>query len=298
MPPELLAKVLRGAELQPGLRDHRVPRSGAARPGVVSDQGPGRRRTADGCRPSSRRRSSDSGLDYPPVPPRYHSGYFSHIFESGYSAGYYAYLWSEVLARDTGEWFSAHGGLTRANGDILRAGAIARPQRRSRRCCSATSTARARDRAAARVPRARRRRLGAPAATASRRVRSIAAMRCRKHSSSGSASPSSRALSRRSRGFRSPRAAGRPRRPAAPTCGVRGAVPVLLRRSAVTMATASPSVPAQSWPCGSIGRSLRVMPSACASRPISRTSRVSSSAESGIGEGTSRSRRAWSRPAP
>ena len=48
---------------------------------------------------------SDSGLDYAPVPPRYHSAYFSHIFASGYSAGYYAYLWSEVLARDTGQWF-------------------------------------------------------------------------------------------------------------------------------------------------------------------------------------------------
>jgi peptidyl-dipeptidase Dcp len=67
-----------------------------------------------------------SGLDYAPVPPRYHSGYFSHIFESGYSAGYYAYLWSEVLARDTGEWFHAHGGLTRANGDVLRTDVLSR----------------------------------------------------------------------------------------------------------------------------------------------------------------------------
>lgn len=61
-----------------------------------------------------------SGLDYAAVPPRYHSTYFSHIFESGYSAMYYAYLWSEVLARDTGQWFHAHGGLTRANGEVLR----------------------------------------------------------------------------------------------------------------------------------------------------------------------------------
>jgi peptidyl-dipeptidase Dcp len=67
-----------------------------------------------------------SGLDYPPVPPRYHSTYFTHIFESGYSAGYYAYLWSEVLARDTGEWFHTHGGLTRANGDFLRAQVLSR----------------------------------------------------------------------------------------------------------------------------------------------------------------------------
>ena len=73
-----------------------------------------------------------SGLDYAPVPPRYHSAYFSHIFDGGYSAGYYAYLWSEVLARDTGQWFHAHGGLTRANGEYLRAhDPVARAQRGS-----------------------------------------------------------------------------------------------------------------------------------------------------------------------
>jgi peptidyl-dipeptidase Dcp len=67
-----------------------------------------------------------SGLDYPPVPPRYHSSYFSHIFTSDYSAGYYAYLWSEVLARDTGQWFYTHGGLTRSNGDYLRSRVLSR----------------------------------------------------------------------------------------------------------------------------------------------------------------------------
>jgi peptidyl-dipeptidase Dcp len=60
------------------------------------------------------------GVFYPPIPPRYHSAYFSHIFSSGYSAAYYAYIWSEVLARDTGQWFRQHGGMTRANGDVFR----------------------------------------------------------------------------------------------------------------------------------------------------------------------------------
>ncbi|HET9448109.1 MAG TPA: M3 family metallopeptidase, partial [Steroidobacteraceae bacterium] len=59
-----------------------------------------------------------AGLDFAPVPPRYRSTYFAHIFASptGYSAGYYAYIWSEVLARDTEHWFDTHGGLKRENG--------------------------------------------------------------------------------------------------------------------------------------------------------------------------------------
>ncbi|MGH9641455.1 MAG: M3 family metallopeptidase [Terriglobales bacterium] len=54
------------------------------------------------------------------VPPRYRSSYFSHIWSTGYAAGYYAYLWSEMLDDAAYDWFTHHGGLTRANGDRLR----------------------------------------------------------------------------------------------------------------------------------------------------------------------------------
>jgi peptidyl-dipeptidase Dcp len=54
------------------------------------------------------------------VPPRYRSSYFSHIWGGGYSAGYYAYSWTQMLADDAYQWFEEHGGLTRANGDRLR----------------------------------------------------------------------------------------------------------------------------------------------------------------------------------
>ncbi len=56
----------------------------------------------------------------PQVPPRDHTTYFSHIWSGGYSAGYYAYLWSEVLAHDAYYFMEQHGGLTRENGQRLR----------------------------------------------------------------------------------------------------------------------------------------------------------------------------------
>ena len=59
-------------------------------------------------------------LDLHAVPPRYRSSYFSHIWGSGYSAGYYAYLWTEMLDDDAWQWFVDNGGLTRANGDRFR----------------------------------------------------------------------------------------------------------------------------------------------------------------------------------
>ena len=59
----------------------------------------------------------DYGLDFSPVPTRYRSTYFSHIFAGGYSAGYYGYIWSEVLDADTVDWFKENGGLLRKNGE-------------------------------------------------------------------------------------------------------------------------------------------------------------------------------------
>lgn len=59
------------------------------------------------------------GVDYAPVPPRYRTPYFSHIM-GGYSAGYYAYIWSEVLDANTVEWIKQNGGLKRENGDRFR----------------------------------------------------------------------------------------------------------------------------------------------------------------------------------
>ena len=62
-----------------------------------------------------------SGFDTADVPPRYRSSYFLHIWGNGYAAGYYAYAWTEMLDDDAWQWFRAHGGLTRANGDRFRA---------------------------------------------------------------------------------------------------------------------------------------------------------------------------------
>jgi peptidyl-dipeptidase Dcp len=61
-----------------------------------------------------------AGVDYAPVPPRYRTTYFSHVFSGGYSAGYYGYLWAERLDAETVEWFNENGGMLRKNGDRFR----------------------------------------------------------------------------------------------------------------------------------------------------------------------------------
>jgi peptidyl-dipeptidase Dcp len=62
----------------------------------------------------------------PEVPSRYRSSYFLHIWANGYAAGYYAYPWTQMLADDAFDWFTTHGGLTRANGDRFRAMILSR----------------------------------------------------------------------------------------------------------------------------------------------------------------------------
>ena len=67
-----------------------------------------------------RRALEAAGVAFDLVPPRYRTTYFQHIFAGGYAAGYYSYIWSEVLDADTVEWFREQGGLRRENGDAFR----------------------------------------------------------------------------------------------------------------------------------------------------------------------------------
>ncbi|WP_237565611.1 M3 family metallopeptidase [Ornithinimicrobium cavernae] len=66
-----------------------------------------------------------AGVAFPLIPPRYRSSYFAHIFSGGYSAGYYSYLWSEVMDADSVAWFRANGGLSREAGETFRRSLLA-----------------------------------------------------------------------------------------------------------------------------------------------------------------------------
>jgi peptidyl-dipeptidase Dcp len=118
MPKELLDKVVATAKFNQGFatteylsaamldqRWHQVP----------ADQLP----DADGVMAFEAAALKADGIDYAPVPPRYRTPYFSHIM-GGYAAGYYAYIWSEILDANTVDYIRANGGLTRANGDRMR----------------------------------------------------------------------------------------------------------------------------------------------------------------------------------
>ena len=61
-----------------------------------------------------------TGLDVGHVPPRYRSSYFSHVWGGGYAAGYYAYIWTDMIEENVYDWFRSHGGMTRANGQRFR----------------------------------------------------------------------------------------------------------------------------------------------------------------------------------
>ncbi|MFD5921027.1 M3 family metallopeptidase [Kitasatospora sp. NPDC058201] len=69
---------------------------------------------------------AEAGLAVAAVPPRYRTNYFAHIFAGGYSAGYYAYIWSEVLDADTVEWFEGNGRSVRESGEVFRRELLAR----------------------------------------------------------------------------------------------------------------------------------------------------------------------------
>jgi peptidyl-dipeptidase Dcp len=119
MPKELLDKVLSASKFNQGftttsylgsaMLDQKWHQASA-------DQLP----DADGVLAYEAKALKDVGLDYAAVPPRYRTAYFGHIM-GGYAAGYYAYIWSEVLDATTVQWIKNNGGLTRANGDRFRA---------------------------------------------------------------------------------------------------------------------------------------------------------------------------------
>jgi len=69
---------------------------------------------------------AEYGLDFHPVPTRYRTNCFAHIFAGGYSSGYYGYIWSEVLDAESVNWFKQHGGLNRTNGQAFADGLLSR----------------------------------------------------------------------------------------------------------------------------------------------------------------------------
>jgi peptidyl-dipeptidase Dcp len=119
MPKELLDKVLSASKFNQGFTTTSYLGS------AMLDQkwhqaSAGQLPDADGVLAYEAKALKDVGLDYAAVPPRYRTAYFGHIM-GGYAAGYYAYIWSEVLDATTVQWIKNNGGLTRANGDRFRA---------------------------------------------------------------------------------------------------------------------------------------------------------------------------------
>jgi peptidyl-dipeptidase Dcp len=124
MPGELLDKVARAKRFNQGYTTLSYL-SAAIVDQRLHQFPPGQAPAAEGIVDFEAKVLKEEGVDFGPVPPRYKLPYFSHIM-GGYSAGYYAYIWSEVLDADTVEWLKAKGGLKRANGDQLRAKLLSR----------------------------------------------------------------------------------------------------------------------------------------------------------------------------
>ena len=118
MPTELLDKVLAAQKFNQGFKTTEYLAASLldqAWHQLTPDQVP----DADGLLAFEADALENAGVALDAIPPRYRSTYFSHII-GGYSAGYYSYIWSEVLDADTVEWFKENGGLTRKNGDHFR----------------------------------------------------------------------------------------------------------------------------------------------------------------------------------
>ncbi len=107
-----------GPTVGSGFRQCRVPGRDPAGLGLASDSGRSRNFANAVHFENDALEKSRLAMDL--IPPRYRTSYFQHIFAGGYSAGYYSYIWSEVLDADIVDWFRENGGMTRANGDEFR----------------------------------------------------------------------------------------------------------------------------------------------------------------------------------
>ncbi len=126
IPPELLEKVTAAQKFNQGFATTELVAANVIDQAWHQRTAGGAAGRGRGAARSRQRRSPTTASTSPPVPPRYRSTYYSHIFAGGYSAGYYSYFWSEVLDAASVEWMKAHGGLTRENGDRFRATLLSR----------------------------------------------------------------------------------------------------------------------------------------------------------------------------
>ncbi|HUR60292.1 MAG TPA: M3 family metallopeptidase [Opitutaceae bacterium] len=119
MPAELLEKVLAAEKFNQGFKTTEYLAASLLDQSwhqLKPDEVP----SADGVMAFEAAALKKAGVEFAPIPPRYRTPYFAHVFSGNYSAGYYSYLWSEVLDADSVEWFKQNGGLARKNGDHFR----------------------------------------------------------------------------------------------------------------------------------------------------------------------------------